>query len=360
MTKTRDNIYLRKDGRYEGRFRKGFKENGKPKYCSVYGHSYEEVSQKMAELQEKSSSKTGLTVNTLFSEWIQAISARVKESTIANYQMKAEKHIFPAFGEKDCSEITVSMVQNFISEKLKKGLSPRYVSDIVVLLKSIFKYADRTYQIINRIVHVVLPKKKKPDIQVLNDSEQKELQNYILTHQDRTSLGIAVAMYTGIRIGELCALKWSDVDLEKRILTVRHTLQRIRKSHKTGKTQLVITEPKSSASQRTIPIPDCLLPMLKKFKEKENTFVLTGKESPIEPRTMQYRFAAILKNGNLPSVHFHSLRHMFASNCVALGFDVKTLSEILGHSSVELTLNRYVHSSLEQKRKYMERFSLVA
>ncbi len=356
---TGKNIYLRKDGRFEGRIRDGYKENGKPKYHSVYGYSREEVSRKMAELQEKPMEKTGLTVQSLFSEWVQAISARVKESTIANYRMKAEKHLFPAFGELDCSEITVPMVQKFIAEKLKNGLSARYVSDIVVLLKSLFKYANRIYQIFNRIADVVMPKKKKPEIQVLNNQEQKKLQAYLVKHPNRTSLGVMISMYTGIRIGELCALKWSDIDFEKRILTVRHTIQRIQVENSAKKTKLIITEPKSASSKREIPIPECLLEMLKKFRNSGNFYVLSGSRKPIESRTMQYRFARILKNVNLPSVHFHSLRHLFASNCVAMGFDVKALSEILGHSSVELTLNRYVHSSMEQKRKYMEKFSFA-
>ena len=356
---TGKNIYLRKDGRFEGRIRDGYKENGKPKYHSVYGYSREEVSRKMAELQEKPMEKTGLTVRSLFSEWVQAISARVKESTIANYRMKAEKHLFPAFGELDCSEITVPMVQNFIAEKLKNGLSARYVSDIVVLLKSLFKYANRIYQIFNRIADVVMPKKKKPEIQVLSNQEQKKLQAYLVKHPNRTSLGVMISMYTGIRIGELCAVKWSDIDFEKRILTVRHTIQRIQVKNSLKKTKLVITEPKSESSRRSIPIPECLLEMLKKFRNSGNFYVLSGCRKPIESRTMQYRFARILKNVNLPSVHFHSLRHLFASNCVAMGFDVKALSEILGHSSVELTLNRYVHSSMEQKRKYMEKFSFA-
>ncbi len=306
-----------------------------------------------------SGEKSGMTFYYLFSEWFRAISARTKESTIANYRMKAEKHLLPAFGELDCSEMTAPLVQEFISEKLENGLSARYVSDIMVLLKSVLRYAARTYQITNRIAYIVMPKKKTAEIRVLTGEEQKKLEKHLILHQDRTSLGIALTLYTGIRIGELCALKWNDIDFENRVLSVRHTLQRINKSHESGKTQLVITEPKSTASQRMIPIPEFLIVMLKKFREPENTFILSGTEKPLEPRTMQYRFAAILKKEGLPPVHFHSLRHLFASNCIALGFDIKALSEMLGHSSVEITLNRYVHSSLEQKRKYMERFSSI-
>lgn len=357
------NIYKRKDGRYEGRFSDGLKANGKTKYRSVYGHSYDEVKEKL-ELARSSqfsySEKTNLTVQALFRDWIQVISSRVKVSTIANYRMKAEKHILPAFGDLCHAEIDAHQVYAFIAKKLESGLSARYVSDIVVLLKSIFKYASNAYNLYNPIANVMLPKKRKAEITLLNSVQQKQLQAYLQNNQNLTTLGVALSMYTGLRIGELCALQWKDINLEQRTLTVSHTIQRIQDVHGDRKTRLIIIEPKSAASQRTIPIPYCLISILQKFQTISNAYVLSGKCKPVEPRTMQYRFASILKRVNLPSVHFHALRHMFATNCVALGLDVKSLSEILGHSSVETTLNRYVHSSMEQKRAFMERFSFAA
>ena len=123
---------------------------------------------------------------------------------------------------------------------------------------------------------------------------------------------------------------------------------------------MVITEPKSISSVREIPIPDCIFSLLRKFCSNGNFYILSGTEKPVEPRTMQYRFQSFLKKANLPSIHFHALRHMFATNCVELGFDVKSLSEILGHSGVEITLNRYVHSSLERKKAFMKKLKFVA
>lgn len=363
MTKTGTNIYRRKDGRYEGRYQDGFKEDGKPKYRSVYGYSREEVEQKLKEICSdfySSASGIRLTVCSLFHEWIQAINSRVKESTIANYRMKAEKHILSVFGNMECTAVSPSKVHKFIHDKMNSGLSARYVSDIVILRKSMFKYANRMYHMYNPIANVLLPKKKKTEIQLLNDEEQNRLKAYLLKHQTLTSLGIAVSLYTGLRIGELCALKWEDIDFEKRTLTVSHTVQRIRKPDGTKLTQLIITEPKSSSSMRTIPIPDCLTAILRGFQAESNIYVMTNTDKPLEPRTMQYRFASVLKNEKLPSIHFHALRHMFATKSIALGFDAKSLSEILGHSSVEITLNKYVHSSMEQKRKCMELFSSAA
>ena len=164
-------------------------------------------------------------------------------------------------------------------------------------------------------------------------------------------------MNTGIRIGELCALQWGDIDLEKRILTVKKTIQRIQSANGDSKTKLIISDPKSESSKRSIPLTQKMIEFLTAFKGESVEYILSGSEKPIEPRTMQYRFTKILKNVNLPSVHFHALRHMFASTCIKLGFDVKALSELLGHSKVEITLNRYVHSSFEQKREYMERLN---
>ena len=295
------------------------------------------------------------TVNEIFAEWCEIIRQRVKESTFANYHTKAKKHILPYFGEKAVSSIAEKDIYAFISAKKSAGLSNRYISDILILIKNIFKYAVRTYHIFNPMDGIALPKCTKPDVQLFDKNEQQQLQKYISENQNYGTLGTALAISTGIRIGELCALQWKDLDLEKRILTVRKTMQRIQCLSDTAKTKLVITDPKSESSQRKIPIPDCMMNFLLKFRGKPDEYILTGTEKPIEPRTMQYRFRTILKNANLPSVHFHALRHIFATTCIQLGFDVKTVSELLGHSSVEITLNRYVHSSFEQKQAYMKK-----
>lgn len=353
----RFNIYHRRDGRWEGRISRGKRRNGRRKFQYVFGRSKDEVRNKMAEIRhsEMPIGNCAKTVEKLFTEWYQSIRHRVKESTAANYLMKAQKHIFPYFGKKSVESIDSSGIYAFIESKQTEGLSIRYVADIIILMKTLFKYAVRTYHIFNPMDSVSLPKKKTPEIQLLDDPEQQLLMRYISENQNLTTLGIALSMFTGIRIGELCALQWEDVDLKKRVLTVRKTMQRIQAPKGFAKTKLIITEPKSESSRRCIPIPDSLAKMLQKFKGNAKEYVLTGSNRPIEPRTMQYRFAKILKNAHLPSVHFHALRHIFASVCVKLGFDVKALSELLGHSSVEITLNRYVHSSFDQKREYMKR-----
>ena len=347
-------IYLRKDGRYEGRC-KNVKGD---KTLYFYGKSYSEVNDKMCRFwEEQSYCKSNLTVKMLFIEWVEAIKFRVKQSTLANYFGKAETHILPAFGDIQADELDASHVQKFIADKLNSGLSSNYVADIVILLKSVIKFAVSRYNIRNRIADVIMPKKKRAEVLLLSKPQQNRLQKYLSANHDLTSLGVALSLFTGLRIGELCALKWSDIDLPNRTVSVSKTIQRIKVQ---SGTQLVITEPKSISSVREIPIPDCIMPLLKQFCSQNNFYILSGAAKPVEPRTMQYRFQALLKKAKLPSIHFHALRHMFATNCVELGFDVKSLSEILGHSGVEITLNRYVHSSLERKKAFMNRLKFVA
>ena len=355
------NIYHRRDGRWEGRISRGKKENGKRKYQYVIARTRDAVVERMEDIRrsEQPKGQCSKTVSVLFSEWYRSIQHRVKESTIANYTMKAQKHILPNFGDKLVDSIVQNDIYSFIETKQKEGLSNRYVSDIIILMKTIYKYAVRTYHIFNPMAGVILQRNKTLEIDLLDETEQAKLQRYINNNQNHSTLGVALSMSTGIRIGELCALQWKDIDLEKRILTVRKTMQRIQCSTEISKTKLIITDPKSESSRRRIPIPDCMVGFLHKFKEESGNYVLTGSKKPIEPRTMQYRCASILKNAKLPSVHFHALRHIFASSCIKLGFDVKALSELLGHSSVEITLNRYVHSSFEQKKEYMKRIKLA-
>ncbi|MCM1330318.1 MAG: site-specific integrase, partial [Ruminococcus sp.] len=247
-------------------------------------------------------------------------------------------------------------LNGFISQKLAGKLSPKYVADIVLIIKSAAKFAQRRYGYANRVESVTMPKSQsRREQKMLTDDEQAQLKSELLARPNSSNIGILLAAATGLRIGELCALRWRDVDLEKSFLTVRSTVQRIMQSG--GGTRLIVTSPKSGTSKREIPLPDFIIPYLKAVRAADDCFLLSGSEKIVEPRTMQYRFKSLLKRANLPYVNFHALRHMFATNCIALGFDVKTLSELLGHSSVQITLNRYVHSSMERKRLCMKMFS---
>ena len=220
------------------------------------------------------------------------------------------------------------------------------------------KYIARVHGFRNILADVVLPKVQKKEMNLLTDGQQKNLCRYLLNNPCNTSICVLLSLYTGLRVGEVCGLEWSDIDLEKSILTVRRTVQRIR----TGihGTKLIVDSPKSRTSQRLIPIPAFLMKILRKFRKNDDCYILSGSAKITEPRTLQHRFRSLLKKAALPSVNYHSLRHMFATNCIRAGFDVKTLSEILGHASVETTLNRYVHSSMERKAQCMNMLKIAA
>lgn len=358
MARRGENIYKRKDGRWEGRYKCGFKSDGSVKYASVYGRTYADVKIKLSEKLTEPAytvAPQNLTVKNLFEQWFDVIKLNVKESTFTNYFMKFQKHILPMLGGMLYDKLTTESLNAFVQVKIDSGLSAKYVADIVGLIKSVCRFARKRFNYTDKSENMVIPKPQKQERKILNMLEYNSLIVYLAANPTASNVGILLAVYTGLRIGELCALRWSDIDLEKRIIAVRHTVQRIRNID--SGTRIVITPPKSGSSVREIPLPDCVVPFLKRIKSFEGAFLLSGTEKSVEPRTMQYRFKSILRKINLSDVTFHSLRHLFATNCIALGFDLKTLSEILGHSSVEITLNRYVHSSMERKAACMKLLS---
>jgi len=357
MARRGENIYKRKDGRWEGRYKCGFDKTGRTKYRSVYAKTYSEVKTKLLDLkksQEHFQPSGHLTVENLFTEWLSAVRLKVKESTYANYCMKIEKHLLPAFGKVYYEKLHSRMIHSFMEQKLSTGLSAKYVSDIVVVFKSMAKYMSREYGYQNPLANVILPKKEKKEMRMLSDSEQKTMCSKAMREINSTNLGFLLSYYVGLRVGEICGLRWDDIDFEKRILTVNRTVQRITEKSNGKSTRLYIGSPKSKSSARSIPLPSFMVTLLQEYRKDDSFYLLSGTQAPVEPRTMQYRFASFLKRAELPSINYHALRHMFATNCVKLGFDAKTLSELLGHSSVETTLNRYVHSSMERKAACME------
>ncbi len=362
MARRGENIYKRKDGRWEGRYKSGVKENGTAKYSSIYGKTYAEVKALLSEKRIKTAVTTiprNLTLNNLFELWFSDIKLKVKESTYMNYQMKHEKHVKSALGNFAYEKITADKLNDFIQGKLSSGLSAKYTADIAGVIKSVCRFAKKRFGYDDKSEFITMPKGKAKEKGLLNKAEQTALNSYLTLNPTSSNVGILLSAATGIRIGELCALKWENIDLEKRTLTVKNTVQRIKSIDGSTATKLIITSPKSNSSVREIPLPDFIIPILESLKANNDYYLLSGTRAIVEPRTMQYRFKRILSDLNLPDVSFHSLRHGFATTCIALGFDVKTLSEILGHSSVEITLNRYVHSSMERKAEFMKSLSAV-
>ena len=287
-------------------------------------------------------------------EWLKYKKNTVKKSTYYNYSYSVEKYLYPKFADQDITQI--KDYNDFI-EKLTDTLAPKTVRDIITKLKEIINFYEEEHNTKLNIKKMSLPKMNKKEIQILSNKEKQKLEKYCIQQNDLKSLGILICLNTGLRVGEVCALRWENVDFETRRIHVEKTIERIY-SKEENKTIVIIDTPKSITSVRTIPINSKLYNILKQIrgKSKKTDFVLTGSsEHYVEPRNYQYHFKEILKRNKVKKYKFHTLRHTFATNCIEAGMDIKSLSEILGHADVSITLNIYVHSSDKIKRKYLEK-----
>lgn len=287
-------------------------------------------------------------------EWLKYKKNTVKKSTYYNYSYSVAKYLYPSFAGKNITKI--KNYNNFI-EELSDTLSPKTVRDIVTKLKEIINFYEEEHNTKLNIKKMSLPKMNKKEIQILSNKEKQKLEKHCIQQNDLKSLGILICLNTGLRVGEVCALRWENVDFETRRIHVEKTIERIY-SKEENKTIVIIDTPKSITSVRTIPINSKLYNILKQIrgKSKKTDFVLTGSsEHYVEPRNYQYHFKEILKRSKVKKYKFHTLRHTFATNCIEAGMDIKSLSEILGHADVSITLNIYVHSSDKAKRKYLEK-----
>lgn len=356
MEKTGITITKRKDGRYVGKFIAEYADNGKAQYHYVYGKTYEEAENKVLIGREIATcflSCRYITVGKVYREWLNAVVNRVKESTLANYKNKFEKHILPEFGDIPCADLTAGRINAFINKKLADGLSASYARDIFTVFKTMLKYAQEEYGFRLSLKNVVLPKAERKQVEKISDTEQKKLVSYLKANMSLTAFGILLSLFMGLRIGELCGLKWEDVDFRNKILHIRRTVQRISSANGNRKTKIVISAPKSATSFREIAIPDMLMKYFEMFRDEANHFILSGTDKPVEPRTMQYRYKEILRTADVENHNYHKLRHTFATNSAEKGFNVKALSAVLGHSSVTLTLNRYIHPDRTYERRLM-------
>lgn len=352
MPKKGTNIYKRKDGRWEARYVKAVSIDGYKKYGSVYGKTYSEARDKQLQclqnLKPTKSNCTSLIFSELLNEWLSSIQYTVKKSTYQKYESIIRNHIEShTISKMQVRYITSKTIGCFSNDKLQSGnLSAKTVNDILVVVGLSLSYADEVYSITKpKINHIKEPKK---EMRVLSIAEQQVLESYLNQDLNLYKVGILLALYTGIRVGELCALQWDDITNEN--LIVNKTLHRIKEGHKTI---LEITEPKTKTSNRVIPLPQFLIPILSKFRST-GSVMQNRNGKVVEPRLMQLTFEKYIDDCGLEKTNFHSLRHTFATRCVEAGFDIKSLSEILGHTDVKTTLNKYVHSSMQQKQKNME------
>lgn len=362
-----ENIYRRKDGRWEARYIKGYDLSGKIVYGFCYGKSYSEAKGKAEMCRDALRNNVpppGSNDRRRFAffceDWLAARRTRVKESTYAKYCTVARKHILPKLGECCPLGFSTALVDRFAYELLREGLSAATVRDTLVVLRSVLKHAALRFPGTFPNVEINYPKEPKKEARVLTAEEQRRFMRRLREEPDTVKLGVLLALTTGLRIGELCALRWENVSLRDRTIRVNATMQRLPDLTGEGgsRTKIVLGEPKSESSRRTIPIPDSMIGLCREFDPRcPAAYVLTGTPDYMEPRKLQRRLKKLTAGCGLKNVHFHTLRHSFATRCMEVGFEIKSLSEILGHANTSITLDCYVHASMKVKRDNMDRLA---
>lgn len=299
--------------------------------------------------------------------WLEENRSKWKESTYATYRSITEKHVLPLWGTQTADALLIDPPVSLpsLKEGEQKKYSGAYKHQIQIITSQIFHFLDKKY-------HCGVPQWLSPAAPAQNRTvtppegdKLRRLEAYLSTkaeEKDATSIGILLSGCCGLRIGELCALQWKNINWEEGTIQIRGTMQRIRTfQQEDKKTKIIISDPKSRSSNREIPVPAYLLDYLKKLKGNGEGYILAGKKKEyLEPRTLQYRFKKILEQLGIPYFNFHMLRHIFATNCISRGFDMKTLSEILGHSNITTTMRIYVHSDMERKKQLMAGYRLAS
>lgn len=381
MSRHGENIRKRADGRWEARYIIDYDENGRARYQSLYGKTYTEVrdlkNARMAQQTAQNSVQsvrmnTGVykvTFGQLIVDWLNSVETDVKESTYSKYVFLVEKHILPELGKELLVNMTGEVIDQFVSKKLKEGrihaeggLSPKTVSSLLSLIKLALDFGtQRGYCCPNNVV-VKGPRQIKPDIMVLSTNEQQKLEQYLFSHLNRLHLGIVISLYAGLRIGEVCALKWSDFDFENNTVAIQRTMMRIQdvSSEAVQKTKIIVGRPKTECSNRVIPLPAFLIEDIRLISGCPSHYILTNSESYMEPRSYYRKYKKIMESCGLGQFNYHALRHTFATRCIENNFDLKSLSEILGHANVSTTMQKYVHPSMSLKRQHMDRLGKIA
>lgn len=359
MSRRGENIYFRKDGRWEGRCPVGKRTNGTTRFVSVYGKKYSEVKTKLMLLKLKQTNtldKTTIysdgTLSAWMTYWLDVLCAPyVKRSSSDAYRTIIESHIEPTFGSVRLTKLNTKALQIWLDE-LTVRYAPSTVHNIFRVLNSILsKAVDQGLIQRNPLKDIRKPKYEVKKARYLSRAEQKQLEKTI--RQDG-KLEYLLCLYTGLRLGELCGLRWDDVDFLNNELHIRHTIKRVKQSGQKH-TAVIVSTPKSTSSERTIPVPPFLMQQLKRCR-KENGFVFesTGGRY-IDPRTVQERFSGIAKQAGIIGAHMHTLRHTYATRCLEAGIPYDVLAELLGHSSPLVTLKCYAHCTGEQKHCYVNK-----
>lgn len=275
--------------------------------------------------------------------WLQYLESHrdiIKPSSYSTYRRAGERHLRGLQWDK----LTQEDINTLLADK---ELAPSTKRVIASLLKQTLEAEGSNFR-------VRVPPASSPDAQTLTEADAGRLINYLIADGSNVSTGILLALSAGLRIGEVCAMRWGDISLQSRTVSVQRTVQRIRSESDGKRTKLYFGEPKTRSSRRTIPLPRYLCELLEPLRSDKNHYILTGNTTVMEPRLLQYKFKRALRNANVPDINFHALRHTFATRAIDIGVDIKTLSMLLGHSDVQTTMNIYVHPSMSHMRECME------
>ena len=366
MARRGENIRKRSDGRWEGRYIKGRTEDGKPSWGYVYGATYAEVREisirRKAEYGFYNLNDTDITFSEISERWLYSVRPGVKESTFSHYQYTLRHYLLPIFGDFKITALDeMTLVQGFLTvitptNGKRKSLGAAMAQECLAMLRRICKYASQFHLIRPLEISVKLPQKQPKTLLPFTIEEQKKLQTFALDSPTPRKIGLLLGFQLGLRIGEICGLKWGDFDLSAGIVTIRRTVSRI--SCGNGHTKVVVQSPKTNNSNREIPLPKPLIRILKKLSlnfSSETWFLSGNEEKPVEPRCYRKSIHGYLKKAGVHQAHPHMLRHTFATTCLQAHCDIKTLSELLGHANAAITLKRYVHSDMDRKRKEINR-----
>lgn len=358
MARRGENIYKRGDGRWEGRYIRGRTPEGRAQYGYVYAATYsacrEKRRQRLRELPREITPSNNMTlpeaVELFFVEREQ--KRKLKESTVSRYRYVVRQYIQPQLGAAPLYTLTEQRVADFYRKLQEQGLSAKSTRDVGVLLRAILRMAAKRGCFCTGL-NAELPAYRKRQVEIFTEPEILRLAHHIVNEPDLTGLGVLLTLNSGLRLGELCALRWSDIDLHAGFLRVEREVQRI---YEKGCTRLIVQPPKSESSLRRIPLPTDILSLLAAHRpENAGSFcLLTSSGDPLEPRTMQNRYGSLLKRAGVPYRNFHALRHTYATRCIEQNVDVKSVSEMLGHSDVRITLQTYVHVSLRHKQQAVQ------
>lgn len=375
MSRHGENIRKRKDGRWEARCISGYDENGKARYKYLYAKTYYEAREKKKEFMNRqeppqiSAMDKKYTYRKLLNDWLNSIRLDVKESTYSRYVFLIERYISPELGEKLLLNLTSETIDHFTTKLLKEGkrngeggLSPKTVACILSVIKLSLNYGVQKGCLCAGNIIIKNPRQIKPDILIFSENEQLQLEHHLFSNPDPINRGIILSLYTGMRIGEICALKWSDFNFSDNTVSVQRTIMRIQDvlSDAEKKTKIVIERPKTDCSNRIIPLPQFLIAYFKEASKEQSHYILTESDSYMEPRLYYAKYKKLMKTLQLDRFNYHALRHTFATRCIEKDFDLKSLSEILGHANVSTTMQRYVHPTMNLKRHHMDKLTSPA